>query len=165
MSGAVEAYKGAGYMMYWTTWILGTKMVTTNLMLGYYRAKAGQRLDEDEGVMPYSMVTKGDATRTVERFKGIVQNDLENIPIGLVIMGNAAGIPFGYDLDAANMHAGFWWFGAVCFLVGRFFHSIFFAQEMQPFRTISFAVGFFGTFLHLIMSFIYITSVSFRERN
>ena len=48
-------------MMYWTTWILGTKMITTKLMLGYHRAKAGQRVSEDEGIPPYSWVEKGDA--------------------------------------------------------------------------------------------------------
>jgi len=66
-------------MMYWTTWILGTKMITTKLMLGYHRAKAGQRVSEDDGIPPYSWGEKGDAARAVERFRGIVQNDLESL--------------------------------------------------------------------------------------
>jgi len=150
-------YGGVGKMVSWTTFILGSKMVTTNLMLGYYRAKAGKRADEDKDVIPYVWVEKGgDADQMVERFKAIVQNDLENIPIGLVLMGAAIGIPYGYTVEDGQMHLGFWWFSAFCFLLGRIFHSIFFALGMQPWRTVAFAVAFCGgTLLHLIMFFVY----------
>jgi len=76
-------------------------------------------------------------------------------------MGNAAAILHGCDILTAKMHTTFWWFASFCFLLGRLFHSIFFAQEMQLQRTIAFAVGLFGTVLHLIMAFVFVTSASF----
>eukprot|EP00357_Protocruzia_adherens_P009276 CAMPEP_0114982378 /NCGR_PEP_ID=MMETSP0216-20121206/6077_1 /TAXON_ID=223996 /ORGANISM="Protocruzia adherens, Strain Boccale" /LENGTH=93 /DNA_ID=CAMNT_0002344175 /DNA_START=86 /DNA_END=367 /DNA_ORIENTATION=+ len=90
------------------TTILWTKFFGTLLTQGFKGFATGNRPPEDTGVglgnQSYGMTegTVSDAAKENEiRWKRVVQNDTENIPLGLVVMWGA--LAFADDYDA---HAG-----------------------------------------------------------
>ena len=72
-----------------------------------------------------------------ERWRRIVMNDLENIPIGLIILWvnplcEANGIVTSIC--------------AISFVVCRILHTILYAYSLQPFRSIAFTIGVLSIF-------------------
>ena len=84
-----------------------------------------------------------------DRWDRIVRNDLENIPMGLILAWAA------YSADTQTLGK---WFEycimifIILFTLARFVHTYFYAYQIQPWRTISFIVcqccqGTFGVLL------------------
>lgn len=83
-----------------------------------------------------------------QRWDRIVMNDLENIPIGLIVSWASA---FVSGLDGTSdgfstLHI----VGVLMFGVGRVGHTISYINALQPHRTWSYATALLGVFLMLI---------------
>lgn len=99
---------------------------------------------EDTGVNPGSHVEAQEAPGTL-RAKRAHLNDLENIPAFLICA-------LLFTLSGASTTAGWAYFGLYCF--ARTLHTIFYLNELQPFRTIAFAIGqitLLGVLVQLVM--------------
>lgn len=74
---------------------------------------------------------------TVKRVHAAHRNAIENIPIFLIL-------GLAHVMSGATKSSAIAYF--VTFTVARWLHSIFYLRGMQPWRTITFTVGFFATF-------------------
>jgi len=140
------------------TILLVAKFQATNMMLGGARIKSGSRPPEDAslfpkaGVQDFSGTTKlekresdgaekaGKARKAKEfevRVARLVMNDLENIPLGLIVAW--AGVLCG---GSSTVHVTSLW----AFCLGRFAHSYFYAKAIQPWRAVGWGVAFAATF-------------------
>lgn len=144
------------------------KFQATNLMLGSTRFKSGSRPPEDAALIPsagpqdFDGTTKltqrkkkhdGDdnekavnklrtAKATEVRTARIVMNDLENIPLGLIVAWMGVLCCRGGGDDARRtVHSVALW----AFCAGRFVHSYAYVYALQPLRAIGFTVGLLGT--------------------
>ncbi len=86
---------------------------------------------EDTSVNPGSRAAGEDAPETL-RIKRAHQNDLENIPVFLVLA-------LLFTLSGCSATAGWAYFGV--YFAARALHTIFYLNAVQPFRTAAFAVG------------------------
>ena len=71
------------------------------------------------------------------RWVRIVSNDLENIPLGLIICWGSL-----FCLYSANLHSIF----VIVFAVSRCFHTLSYAYSMQPHRAIAYFFGVAAVF-------------------
>eukprot|EP01084_Bolivina_argentea_P055122 101074_1 len=72
-----------------------------------------------------------------QRWKRIAMNDLENIPLGLIIL---------WVNIICNSNPYVTATCSVIFTVSRLFHTILYAYSIQPFRSIAFTIGSFAIF-------------------
>merc|ERR1712013_66443 len=72
------------------------------------------------------------------RVARLVMNDLENIPLGLIVawMGVLCG-------GSRKVHLAALW----AFCVGRYIHSYCYAKAIQPWRALGWGIGFVATFV------------------
>ena len=73
-----------------------------------------------------------------ERWRRIVMNDLENIPLGLIILW------VNPMCDANGVVTSLC---AIIFVICRILHTILYAYSLQPFRSISFTIGLLSIFV------------------
>ena len=125
--------------------VLLFKMAIANVMIGGARIKAGTRPPEDEALFPnkgkQSFLGRGDekenkeAKENEQRLVRIGLNDLENIPIGLILC-------WGSLLVCKSTNAHFWL--TICFTAGRVLHHITYFLKLQPWRAIAWGIAFFS---------------------
>ena len=110
--------------------ILVIKMVLTGNATGLLRVVRGVYITPED----YAMTGKPAAApdEQIERIRRAHQNDLENI------------LPFlaaAFLLCLTGLSYGLAWWLFVPFTIARVLHTIFYAAELQPWRTIAFEVG------------------------
>jgi glutathione S-transferase len=123
------------------------KFLVTILVQGKQRFAAGSRPPEDISITTLAKGTKqsfglqatgADAEKLQkyqmldERWKRIVLNDLENIPLGLIVATVSI-------LVGGNEHVNS--IALVLFTVSRIAHTISYAKELQPHRAIFWGLG------------------------
>eukprot|EP00996_Jenningsia_fusiforme_P004817 NODE_5686_length_649_cov_23.811667_g5299_i0.p1 GENE.NODE_5686_length_649_cov_23.811667_g5299_i0~~NODE_5686_length_649_cov_23.811667_g5299_i0.p1 ORF type:complete len:157 (+),score=32.40 NODE_5686_length_649_cov_23.811667_g5299_i0:70-540(+) len=117
------------------------KLLGTFMMQGRVRFLAGARPPEDGKLQPkYGVQSfgaqKGDKVtpeqETEMRWTRIVSNDLENIPLGLIIM-------WATMLTAKNSNVQIVLAGL--FAISRFLHTISYAKSLQPHRALAWLGG------------------------
>lgn len=125
-----------------TVTVLFIKIFVTIWIQGGKAFAAGTRPPEDSSLMAgqpkqsYGLVLEdGDQAEAVlmardvdVRWRRIVQNDLENIPIGLLVILSSVLVGANKDVNEIAM---------AVFAVMRILHTIAYAYEKQPARTIT----------------------------
>ena len=132
------------------TSLLMVKVLGTVGIQGSVRFKTGFRPPEDSGLIPGSQnagqnygkaTAAASADASEKELKGlaretrwvrIVQNDMENIPIGMIVMWGAALTPWSPVVHAT---------AAGTFCAARYAHTVAYAKKMQPQRAIAWATG------------------------
>jgi glutathione S-transferase len=119
------------------------KHVFTVIIQGSKRTKAGSRAPEDaSGDVKQNFITETTDAGLLEaeqRWQRIVQNDLENIPIGLLITFASL---IAADYSSPITHIVF-----VCiFTVSRILHTFSYAYGKQPWRSLSWMFGVIAMF-------------------
>ena len=129
--------------------ILLLKMMIANMMIGGARIKAGTRPPEDKKLFPnegyQSFTGRGEeekdddkkAKEMEQRCIRIGLNDLENIPIALILN-------WGSLLTAYNIKAHIWL--TILFTVGRVLHHITYYNKMQPHRALAWFLAWLAMF-------------------
>lgn len=133
------------------TSLLTVKMLGTSVIQGGVRFKTGFRPPEDQGLMANSE-TSGqnygaalnkeqtnkereayeEALKQETRWVRIIQNDMENIPVGMIVMWGAALSP--YSSIVHTVAAG-------TFCVARYGHTYAYANALQPQRALAWFAG------------------------
>ena len=72
------------------------------------------------------------------RWQRIVQNDIENVLFGIVIMWASL-----FSAASSTVHA----VSVLVFTVARIFHTLFYAKEIQPHRAIAWVVAILAIFV------------------
>mmetsp|Transcript_39918 Transcript_39918/g.120188 ORF Transcript_39918/g.120188 Transcript_39918/m.120188 type:complete len:155 (-) Transcript_39918:1084-1548(-) len=127
------------------TVILWTKVFVTNIGLGGAKQNAGGRAPEDTYQKPKDEVSGEDAAN-LDRSQRIVNNDLENIPITMIMAAGSAvvihlvGSTNGYDLSLAHTVL------YSIFVAARFGHSIAYARGLSIGRSLVWLVGVLASF-------------------
>jgi len=118
----------------------------TGMIQGTKKGKAGLKGPEDGGTgfSDTTTIKETDApgSKAVEaskRWERILGNDLENIPIALVIMWACASIVTADETLPFMIYA-------ITYTVARIAHTFCYAFGIQPFRSLCFAVGFIMVF-------------------
>ena len=134
--------------------ILLTKYYVTIFIQGYKRVLAGSRPPEDTklfakaGEQSFNGLAKFAGKNTNDRYvkalkEGelrwlrIVSNDVENVPLGLIV--GVFSLVCGYSNTLHVVSIG-------CFTVCRVMHTVSYAYEWQPHRVITFTGAVGGTF-------------------
>lgn len=123
-------------------------IVITLSIQGRKKFSAGTRAPEDEGLMPtypeqsFSFSKETDQNKSsildAMRWDRIVMNDLENIPLGLIVA--FASLFFGIN---ATLHS----LGTFVFSLARVLHTISYAYSLQPHRAICWFLGWVSVFV------------------
>eukprot|EP00008_Paramoeba_atlantica_P014955 CAMPEP_0201481944 /NCGR_PEP_ID=MMETSP0151_2-20130828/6196_1 /ASSEMBLY_ACC=CAM_ASM_000257 /TAXON_ID=200890 /ORGANISM="Paramoeba atlantica, Strain 621/1 / CCAP 1560/9" /LENGTH=153 /DNA_ID=CAMNT_0047864367 /DNA_START=63 /DNA_END=524 /DNA_ORIENTATION=+ len=112
------------------TGALSLKYFVTLFLEGRARMLAGVRAPED-GVLgkrqQFDVQVSSETKNKLTRWHRIVGNDLENIPVGLIVIWSTllVGLPRNFYTRAV-----------VVFTVGRFLHTITYAKGLMPHRAI-----------------------------
>lgn len=138
------------------TFILFLKMFAVYVGQGGAKGKAGLRPPEDAGMVSNWKKEQGfqakldgseetkKAAERVDRWNRVVMNDLENIPIALILA-------WGSVLSGVGRHGeglAVVYIIALClFTVMRVLHTISFVYSLQPWRTIAYMVGMISIFV------------------
>jgi len=139
-SPAIDAVMSASALLFVKMWFSGT--VTT-----YVRGRTMESPNHEDGwVMNFFnrvfLVPTQNLTHlpnniendgAVNRWSRIGNNDVANIPIGLIVLYLAA---VGETLHASVLVPLIW-----TFVIARVAHTVFYALALQPFRTAAFSVG------------------------
>ncbi|MGH7838262.1 MAG: MAPEG family protein [Candidatus Binataceae bacterium] len=128
-----------------TAVVLTFKMIANSVVQGIGRSRAGVFTLPEDAKTFGGKLEASDAP-TVQRASGAWRNDLENIPIFLIlgwIYVSAGGLSTG-------------WFEIYCvvFVIARILHTIFYINAVQPLRTIVYVVGLAMTIamaIHLLI--------------
>ena len=140
------------------TAILYLKLLITQIIQGSMKKKAGLKGPEDGGkgfssvasAAPERLNDDGscnhEAYEAAQRWGRILGNDLENIPIGLIVMWAAASIITTKPYEQPFL--GY----AIAFCVARILHTLAYAFGQQPFRTIAFLIGVIAVIGMLVLT-------------
>ena len=133
-----------------TTLIIYLKLLATQITQGTKKGIAGGKGPEDGGTGFSAVGGNGDVLEEDKakieasaRWDRILGNDLENIPVGLIIMWTCALL---------NPDSTAFMTLAIMFCAGRCLHTLMYMFEKQPFRSLSFAVATIGTLGMAILS-------------
>lgn len=122
--------------------LLFVKMFLVGVYTAFGRNKEGRASAPEDALVGNKFSSgppnTGDALTIVDRGQAMHRNDLENIPIFLII-AIMLYVTSGYGTDKYSLaaHAVYY----TVFTATRFLHTICFLFGLQPFRTISFFVG------------------------
>jgi uncharacterized MAPEG superfamily protein len=114
-----------------TAIILTFKMVAISLAQGRARVAAGVFVNAEDAAT-FSGTTAAEEAPAVQRAARAWRNDLENIPIFLILAW--IYVAAGLSLTAFVIYC-------LVFMVCRIVHTICYLNSIQPLRTISFTVG------------------------
>jgi uncharacterized membrane protein YecN with MAPEG domain len=115
-----------------TAIVLELKMMAIAVVQGQGRMSAGQFVLPEDAKMFHGGEPAVAEAPIVDRASRAWRNDLENIPIFLIL----AGIYVMAGLSAAAFA-----FYCIVFVVARILHTYLFIKALQPWRTIAFTVG------------------------
>jgi uncharacterized MAPEG superfamily protein len=123
------------------TVILWLKVLYSNVILGGAKMKAGKRAPEDT-YQSSSDKVKPEAIAAVDRCQRIVNNDLENIPYGLItawaaIFSIGKAVASGGSSDYYTAHAVL----IIAFAVSRIAHTMTYAMALSYARSIAWVLG------------------------
>ncbi len=127
--------------------ILSLKMFAIGVVQGLARAGAKKFANPEDAKM-FGAELVPQEVPTVQRANNAWRNDLENIPIFLIL----ALVYVIAGLSPRSFIAY-----SVIFTVARILHTIFYLKAMQPWRTIAFTIGavaMFGLIIQLFVGFV-----------
>ncbi len=129
----MDSLSGNLAFQYWTFTLvyLSLKMISNSVVQGFQRTK-NRSFAHEEDAKFFGNATAGNQPELVLKAASCWRNDLENIPIFL-IMG-LAFVFWGGEAQTAAIYF-------ITFCVGRTLHSFFFLKSLQPHRTIAFTIG------------------------
>jgi len=87
----------------------------------------------------------------VQRASAVWRNDLENIPIFLILAW--------IYVAAAGLSSGAFQVYCVVFVIARIFHTVCYLNAIQPWRTIAFVIGvgaMFALIIHLLIEVVFV---------
>ncbi|CEG44003.1 Membrane-associated, eicosanoid/glutathione metabolism (MAPEG) protein [Plasmopara halstedii] len=130
------------------TSVLYVKFLAATTIQGAKKFVTGGRPPEDtkfssakrKQTFGFDKTSDTESLEAAQRWKSIVMNDLESIPIGLLIFG--AGIMAGAD-PVIHYRA------MIAFTVARCLHTYAYATAMQPLRSLSHGVSVTATLVGL----------------
>jgi len=126
--------------------ILFLKVVVINLYLGYAKNNAGGRSPEDKYQQEEGQVTQ-ESVQAQFRAQRMVNNDLENVPYGMILgWGALLCINFVQDEEAKDSYSLTHIVAFTTFVVGRVLHSLFYAFAVSLFRSLSYLLGVIAMF-------------------
>ena len=135
------------------------KFFLTTALQGYSRFISGGRPPEDQkfGLQGEDVVQGftvkddggGKAAAKMERWNRVVANDLENLPLGLILCILSC-MTIQQGSVTAWVHVGC----CCAFGLGRVLHTVCFAYGLQPWRTVSYVIGVVASFVWSIMAII-----------
>lgn len=126
--------------------VLWCKMFANSIVQGIYRVRSGHFTRPDDA----AYFGKGAAVRAeelpiVQRASACWRNDLENIPMFLII-------GLGFVLADGPATAALIYFGL--FTVARIAHTIFYLRPMQPWRNVAYQLGTLTTVAMMVHTLI-----------
>ena len=127
-----------------TAIVLTLKMSAISIMQGRARAAARKSVNPEDAKM-FGGEVSSDEPEPLQRANRAWRNDLENIPIFLILAGIYV---------AAGLSATAFTIYCVLFMVARIAHTVSYLNAIQPWRTIMFTVGALVTFVMMIQLFI-----------
>lgn len=114
-----------------TTVVLTFKMVAISVMQG--KGRLGSLIyTNPEDAKLFSGKLEPQEAPSVQRASNAWRNDLENIPIFLILAGIYV---------QAGLVAGAFQFYCIVFMIARILHTFFYLNAVQPWRTAAFTVG------------------------
>lgn len=114
-----------------TAIVLELKMAAIALVQGYGRTSTGRFVLPEDAKLFHGTESPAEAP-LVDRASRAWRNDLENIPIFLILAGIYV---------AAGLSQGAFAFYCLVFMAMRIVHTYTYIEAMQPWRSISFTVG------------------------
>jgi glutathione S-transferase len=130
-----------------TAIVLALKMAAISIVQGRARASAGIFTNPEDAKAFGAQQASAEAPM-VERASRAWRNDLENIPIFLIL---------AWIYVAAGLSAGAFVIYCIVFMAARVIHTIFYLNAIQPGRTIAFTVGaltMLALMIHLFVSVV-----------
>lgn len=131
-----------------TAIVLTFKMFANSLVQGRGRVTS-QIFTIPEDARLFGGKLEVEEAPAVRRAAAVWRNDLENIPIFLIL----AGI-----FVAAGLSSGAFALYCVIFMAARILHTICYLNAIQPWRTVAFTVGvaaMFALMIHLLVEVIF----------
>jgi glutathione S-transferase len=114
-----------------TAIVLTFKMIAISLAQGRGRVSS-QVFTNPEDAQLFGGKLEATEAAAVQRASSAWRNDLENIPIFLIL---------AWIYVAAGLSTGAFEIYCVVFVVARILHTVFYLNAVQPWRTIAFTVG------------------------
>jgi uncharacterized MAPEG superfamily protein len=127
-----------------TAIVLALKMAAISIVQGRARISAGIFTNPEDAKRFGGQQVSAEAP-TVERASKAWRNDLENIPIFLII---------AWIYVAAGLSAGAFVLYCIVFMAARVIHTICYLNAIQPGRTIAFTVGALTMLVLMIHLFV-----------
>lgn len=127
-----------------TAIVLTFKMAAIAVVQGRGRVGA-QTFDNPEDAKLFGGKFEAQQVPPVERASKAWRNDLENIPIFLIL---------AWIYVAAGLSVGAFEIYCVIFVVARILHTIFYLNAIQPWRTIAYTVGAIAMLVMMIQLLI-----------
>ena len=127
-----------------TAIVLALKMAAISIVQGTARTRAGIFTNPEDAKSFGAQLASAEAPM-VERASKAWRNDLENIPIFLILAWIYVG---------AGLASGAFVIYCLVFLVARVLHTYFYLNAIQPYRTVAFTVGALTMLAMMIHIFI-----------
>src|SRR5215813_756254 len=113
-----------------TAIVLALKMSAIAVVQGRARTSSGLFINPEDART--FGAKEGEEVEAVQRASRAWRNDLENIPIFLIL---------AWIYVAASLSVGAFEIYCIVFMVARVLHTIFYLNAVQPWRTVSFTLG------------------------
>jgi uncharacterized MAPEG superfamily protein len=131
-----------------TAIVLELKMAAIALVQGRGRVSTGLFVLPEDAKLFHGQESAAEAP-IVDRASKAWRNDLENIPIFLILAGIYV---------AAGLSAKAFAFYCIVFMVMRILHTYTFIKGMQPWRTVVFTIGtvmMFAMMIHILIEVVF----------
>lgn len=126
--------------------VLWLKMFANSVVQGVYRIRNRSfTRPDDAAYFGKGVAVREEELPIVQRASACWRNDLENIPIFLII---------GLGFVLANGPAGAALIYFALFTIARIAHTIFYLRPMQPWRNLAFQLGTFTTLVIIVHTLI-----------
>ena len=127
-----------------TTIILALKMSAISVVQGRARTSAGVFVNPEDAKF-FGAKQAPEEVPAVQRAARAWRNDLENIPIFLIL---------AWIYVAAELSTGTFLIYCAVFVVARILHTIFYLNSIQPLRTIMYTIGAIASLALMIHLFV-----------
>ena len=132
-----------------TAIILTLKMSAISVVQGVARTRAGVFINPEDA-KTFGAQTAAEEAPTVRRAARAWHNDLENIPIFLIL---------GWVYVTAGLSTTAFLLYCAVFVVARIIHTICYLNAIQPLRTIAFTIGALTTLAMMVQLLIKVVVV------
>jgi len=131
-----------------TTIILTLKMIANSIVQGAGRQRS-KVFTNPEDARLFGAKLEAEEAPIVRRAANVWRNDLENIPIFLIL---------AWIYVAANgLSATAFQVYCAVFVVARILHTVFYLNQIQPWRTVAYTIGgvaMFAMLIHLLVKVV-----------